>query len=370
MLKCNGVSVNSSRYTRNLKLKNVVSSGSGNRQIKIGGVLSTDSFVSNGDKFITTWDLTDSHTITLPFTSGDYLIDWGDGTTTSTQNNHVYGNGMKTVIITITGTINDWSFKTNTNTNKNQLMSINNLGNLNIVYGAFYNCEKLQYCHSVTPSLSSNVSYMFAGCNFLESLDVSKWDVSNVIDMSQMFNSCYVLRSLDVSKWNTSNVTNMVGLFAASQLISLDISNWDVSKVTDMSQMFAACPFLVSLDISNWNTIKVTNMYSMFLNCASLKNVIGFGTRNFLAIIYPGFGNKGFIGIFANSGLTPSSYDQFLIDLNSNPKLPVTASPIVFGARGVKYTSAATTARTNLVTPIASGGRGWAPINDGGLYTP
>ena len=56
---------------------------------------------------------------------------------------------------------------------------------------------------------------MFCECSLLSSLpDISKWDTSNVTNMSGMFNACESLSSLpDISKWNTSNVTNMSGMF-------------------------------------------------------------------------------------------------------------------------------------------------------------
>ena len=56
---------------------------------------------------------------------------------------------------------------------------------------------------------------MFNWCNSLNSLpDISKWDTSNVEDMSDMFNGCYSLNSLpDISKWNTSNVYDMWSMF-------------------------------------------------------------------------------------------------------------------------------------------------------------
>ena len=52
---------------------------------------------------------------------------------------------------------------------------------------------------------------MFHGCNKLISLpDISKWNTSNVTDLSGMFYRCNSLISLpDLSKWNTSNVTNL-----------------------------------------------------------------------------------------------------------------------------------------------------------------
>ena len=49
---------------------------------------------------------------------------------------------------------------------------------------------------------------MFAGCNSLTSLsDISKWNISNVNNMSYMFSGCNSLISLpDISKWNLGNV--------------------------------------------------------------------------------------------------------------------------------------------------------------------
>ena len=42
------------------------------------------------------------------------------------------------------------------------------------------------------------MSYMFSGCNSLNSLpDISKWDTSNVIDMKGMFSGCSLLNKLN-----------------------------------------------------------------------------------------------------------------------------------------------------------------------------
>ncbi|MDQ8327161.1 BspA family leucine-rich repeat surface protein, partial [Enterococcus faecium] len=76
---------------------------------------------------------------------------------------------------------------------------------------------------------------MFACCNSLTNLDVSKWDTSNVTDMSDMFGMFVSgprssLTNLDVSKWDTSNVTNMSAMFRdCKSLTTLDVSDWDTS---------------------------------------------------------------------------------------------------------------------------------------------
>ena len=52
---------------------------------------------------------------------------------------------------------------------------------------------------------------MFLGCESLTILpDISKWDISNVIDIASIFQSCSSLNYLpDISKWNTSKINNI-----------------------------------------------------------------------------------------------------------------------------------------------------------------
>ena len=81
----------------------------------------------------------------------------------------------------------------------------------------FYKCNKLINLDLSSFNISNvnNMSYMFSGCNSLESLpDISKWDTKNVNDMSYMFCGCNSLSSLpDISKWDTKNVNNMSDMF-------------------------------------------------------------------------------------------------------------------------------------------------------------
>ena len=118
------------------------------------------------------------------------------------------------------------------------------------------------------------MKYMFYKCSSLTSLDVSKFDTSQVTDMNAMFLGCSSLISLDVSKFDTSQVTDMKYMFyKCSSLTSLDVSNFDTSQVTNMSAMFLECSGLTSLDVSKFDTSKVTNMSMMFYTCNSLRKI-------------------------------------------------------------------------------------------------
>ena len=151
--------------------------------------------------------------------------------------------------------------------------------------GMFKNCKSLTSL-DVSKFNTSNVTdmtHVFYGCNALTNLDVSKWDTSNVTNMISMFNGCNALTTLDVSKFNTSKVTDMNSMFAdCSRLTTLDVSNWDTSNVTNMYGMFYYCNALTTLDLSNWDTSNVTNMHSMFEGCKSLTilDLSKFNTSN------------------------------------------------------------------------------------------
>ena len=118
------------------------------------------------------------------------------------------------------------------------------------------------------------LSYMFAGCKSLTSIDVSQFNTSKVKYMECMFSNCSALTSLDVSHWDTSNALNMFGLFGDCEaLTDINLSNFDTSNVTDMESMFGGSYNLKSLNLCSFNTAKVTNMKNMFFGCGGLITI-------------------------------------------------------------------------------------------------
>ena len=121
--------------------------------------------------------------------------------------------------------------------------------------------------------------------------DISKWDISNVKDMSRMFyNTTYTsdapltweffsenlndMRGMfSYAKINTSikylwytvNVTNMIEMFEGAEINS-SIS-FNTPNVTNMYRMFLYATINGTINFSDWNVSSVTNMYSMFYKC-------------------------------------------------------------------------------------------------------
>ncbi len=112
-----------------------------------------------------------------------------------------------------------------------------------------------------------DIAFMFSGCGLITSLDLSRWDTSNVKDLSYVFFGMKSIESLDLSNWNTGRVTDMYGLFrGCTNLSNLSISNWNTSNVNDMGCMFYDCINLKLLDLGGWNIVSAdTN--NMFFSC-------------------------------------------------------------------------------------------------------
>ena len=100
---------------------------------------------------------------------------------------------------------------------------------------------------------------------------MSRWDVSNVRDMSYMFDGCTSLQNLGVSGWDVSNVRDMSYMFdECTSLQNLDVSRWDVSNVKDMRYMFFGCKSLHT-DIRMWK-IRTNNIDNMYYNAPYIKH--------------------------------------------------------------------------------------------------
>ena len=267
--------------------------------------------------------------------------------------------------------------------------------------GAFYNCSNLNITATDIPNLVgvTNMRYMFAGCSTLNGLtNINLWNTATVTDMSGMFFGDYSFNQ-NIGAWNTGAVTNMSFMFFGASIFNQNIGSWNTAAVTNMNSMFYYA-FAFNQNIGSWNTASVTDMGSMFnrantfnqnisswntyavINMSSMfsgaytfnQNI---GTWNTLAVTDMGgmfVGASAFnqnIGswnianatnmanIFNNSAINIANYDAILTAWNTagytNKNLG-NASPL-------KY-CAATAARSTLIIPTGSGGKGWTIAGD------
>lgn len=138
----------------------------------------------------------------------------------------------------------------------------------------FQNCSGLKKLTTKYGLKITNGSKMFNGCSSLQSLDTSRWDLSNLSNGSFMFDGCTSLTTLDTSKWNLSNLSKGSYMFSdCTALQSLDTSKWNLSNLVTSYFMFYNCTSLTKLDTSKWNLHKVESAGGMIANCTNLVNI-------------------------------------------------------------------------------------------------
>jgi len=112
---------------------------------------------------------------------------------------------------------------------------------------------------------------MFQNCTRLVAAPM--FDTSNVTNMTQMFLNCYNL--LYVPNYVTTACTTMSTMF--STCVSLvNAPMFNTSNVTIMTSMFTGCTALTNVPI--YNTSNVTNMVTMFSGASILKTCPNFNT--------------------------------------------------------------------------------------------
>ena len=158
------------------------------------------------------------------------------------------------------------------------------------IMGLFYGCHRLQSV-DLTGWDTSNVNVImgvFHECYELTSIKgIENWDTSKVVVMANAFSELRALKTLDLSKWNVSNVQSMYGMFeGCSSLETLgDLSNWTTPALIDAERMFNGDSKIKSLKLTNFNTSTLQKAANMFNGCTGLEEydiVITFGNNNYM----------------------------------------------------------------------------------------
>ena len=115
---------------------------------------------------------------------------------------------------------------------------------------------------------------MFKNVPYIQSIDLTHFDCSQVITMESFFEACSQVKSIDLSNCNAEKVENMNWMFKNDvELIDINFNNFKTGSITKMNSAFFHCIKLESLDLSSFNTIHVTNMAHLVAESSSLKSL-------------------------------------------------------------------------------------------------
>lgn len=141
-------------------------------------------------------------------------------------------------------------------------------------FNGFSQLTEIKGIKNLNTSEVRYMSYMFAGCSKLKSVDLTYMNLQNVEDMSYMFNYCLVLKMVYLKGLNTSNVKNMKSMFElCKSLEHLDLSSFDTQKVKNFQRMFYECNSLKAIYASPKFVVNVSDLDSkanMFYRCYNL----------------------------------------------------------------------------------------------------
>ena len=175
-------------------------------------------------------------------------IDWGDGSTnllsSSAQSeiSHSYSAaGEYTIKMTpTTGTVGIKGLKFDDGGDKLKITNIENWGSINLDQNSvFEGCANLTCTAPDVPfDFTTQPSFLFNGCSSITSLDVTRWNTSDMTNIGFMFVDCTNLSELDPSGWDVSSVTNMNSIFKNLKNIDFSLADWDLSSATNIKFIF------------------------------------------------------------------------------------------------------------------------------------
>jgi len=236
--------------------------------------------------------------------TGQYQVDWGDGTVTlhnsnanalyqydytTISNSTLTSKGYKQAMITVTavsGNLLTCSFQLRYITTPSQNQSYST-GFLDIIL-SMPNASTGQsitlgggslrhsYCERVEIKTIGNATSLLDFYNgFFSLVKINLFSIQNVTNTNAMFFACRSLKNIPF--FNTQNVTSMVAMFQACTTLKM-IPLFNTQNVTTINSMFQDCVSIESIPLFNTNNI--TTMTSLFQNCQSLNYIPPLSTQS------------------------------------------------------------------------------------------
>ena len=187
----------------------------------------------------------------------DFTVDWGDGSSDhitawdDAASEHDYTGLDDTFIVTITGTMEGWSFYEEPYSN-NANMNIAQWGNVGFreLSDAFYECPNLSISATDAPNLSQITSLLsfFESTNFVTA-DFTAWDVSGIEDFDRMFYDTK-FNNDTINSWDVGSGIYFETMFFNSDF-NQDLSAWTPTKSTTFENMF----MMTSMSVANYDLL-------------------------------------------------------------------------------------------------------------------
>lgn len=194
-------------------------------------------------------------------------------------------------------------------------MSDFSTSNTEYVFGIFEGCEKLQSLNLSSWDLSKiwAAPLAFSGCKKLNTITWpanATFTKEKTLFLSEMFTDCESMESINLGFLKGCKVGTL-GFSGCTKLKTIDFSEIDMSPCSGSTYMFQNCSSLKTLDVSGFGWQNLTQeCVNLFAGCTSLESI---DLGNFTI---PNAGR--FDGTFSNcSSLTTINYTNFSVNAES-----------------------------------------------------
>lgn len=116
------------------------------------------------------------------------------------------------------------------------------------------------------------ITSIFQNCHSLTTIDTSNWSFhERLTSITNIFSACESLQYIDVSNWNTGNISlfgsafyNIGKSLIGDNYVTLDVSKWDMKNSVNLDSMFGSFHKIKELDLRGWEVPNVTSTSGMF----------------------------------------------------------------------------------------------------------
>jgi surface protein len=92
---------------------------------------------------------------------------------------------------------------------------------------------------------------MCDGCNKLEELDISNFNISKIASMTYVFSNCTELKSLNLSGLDTHHITSINNICSSCYKLKTILGKIDLYSVTSLQAPFSSCTALEDITLTN-----------------------------------------------------------------------------------------------------------------------
>lgn len=145
------------------------------------------------------------------------------------------------------------------------------------LFKEFVNVEEIDGLDKLDTSNVTDMSYAFADCNNLKTIDVSKLQTDKVTDFSNMFLQNHELTGIDLSSWKWPAGTNFKSMFEfCEKLETIDLPTGLSSgkSDSDFSNMFHYDKAVKSLNLSGLDMSKTDKVDNLLNSAESVSTLI------------------------------------------------------------------------------------------------